>query len=212
MSEARTETHPGSADVPVDRLKLLRKQRKHWEGQFGEKRGLDFSWYTQTAPPELVAFVDSIGARGRALDIGCGDGVLTRYLAAEDFSVTGFDIAHHGVVQAKLRAADADQRPDFLVAAAPYFPFPGACFDLALDRGCAHLLDASMWDDYFVEAARVLTQYGRLFLIEAASAWRSMDSVATRYFSIVNVTPSTIIRKGSPTLMANVVLQNFGRT
>jgi SAM-dependent methyltransferase len=209
MSDAppQHETEPASA--PGERLKLLRKQRKHWERQFEEKRGFDFSWYTDEAPRELVAFVDSFARRDRAVDVGCGAGVLASFLASAGFSVVGFDIAHKGVLQAKLGAAQVDAPPAFLVAAAPYFPFPARCFDLVLDRGCAHLLDETMWDDYFAEAARVLAADGHLYLIEASGAWRSMEPIARKHFTVVDVTPSTLIRKGNPMPMANVALRKL---
>jgi hypothetical protein len=97
-----------------------------------------------------------------------------------------------------------------VVAAAPYVPFPGGAYDLVIDRGCLHLLDPSMWADYFAEASRVLASDGHMFLIEAGGAWRSMEDIATRHFALVGVTQSSILRKGSPMPMANVTLKKRG--
>jgi SAM-dependent methyltransferase len=208
MPEARTEKHTERAAPSADRLKLLRKLRKHWDGQFEEKRGFDFSWYTDTAPEELADFISSLEARGAALDVGCGAGVLTAFLASQGFApAVGFDIAQKGLLQARERSAVAPYGIDFTVAAAPDFPFREGCFTFVVDRGCVHLLDESMWADYFVEADRVLMGGGYLYLIEAARAWRSMEPLAARHFAVEGVTPSTIIRKGSPLPMANVALK-----
>lgn len=78
---------------------------------------------------------------GRALDIGCGTGAPTVYLALHGWEVTGVDVAPRGLAQAAVRARDAGvslrlvqgdvtQRLEEVSAAGPY--------RLLLDAGCYH--------------------------------------------------------------------------
>lgn len=75
---------------------------------------------------------------GTALDIGCGLGRNSRWLAARGFTVTGIDIAPWAIEEAARRSREhsvtAIQR-DFIREGTP-----GAPFDLVYDSGCFHHL------------------------------------------------------------------------
>jgi 2-polyprenyl-3-methyl-5-hydroxy-6-metoxy-1,4-benzoquinol methylase len=47
--------------------------------------------------PELRKHIESDGRAGRALDLGCGDGRHTLYLARQGYNVTGLDISSVGI-------------------------------------------------------------------------------------------------------------------
>ncbi|MGB9307685.1 MAG: class I SAM-dependent methyltransferase, partial [Mycobacterium sp.] len=51
-------------------------------------------WRRDTPPTELVALVEGLAAlpAGRALDLGCGTGTDTIYLATHGWDVTGVDM------------------------------------------------------------------------------------------------------------------------
>src|SRR4051794_9931058 len=50
-------------------------------------------WYHPEPPKLLQRVVESRGATGRALDIGCGDGLCSVYLARAGYQVTSLDFA-----------------------------------------------------------------------------------------------------------------------
>lgn len=99
----------------------------------------DCPWDTGIVPPEVEALVTSgLLVSGWALDLGCGSGVSSRYLAQQGFCVVGVDLAQSALVRAR-RAATA--------AALPAFFCRGDVSDLgflsiratfALDIGCFH--------------------------------------------------------------------------
>ena len=79
---------------------------------------------------------------GRALDIGCGQGVQAVYLAQQGFSVDAVDFVPEALVATKTRAERAGvdvalHEADVLEHRA------GAPFDLVLDSGCLHHLPRS---------------------------------------------------------------------
>lgn len=74
----------------------------------------------------------------RALDLGCGAGVHSLFLAQEGFNVTVSDISAVGVERAVRRMADHGFSVDQAVASLDELPFPPASFDLVI---CIGVLD-----------------------------------------------------------------------
>ena len=105
--------------------------------------------------PHLVAFVRSLPAVGRALDLGCGDGRLTTFLEADE--LVGADVSHVALERAAARLPEAELVP---VAADARLPFRDSSFELVL---CAetieHVRDVQL---LLSEARRVLRPGGLL--------------------------------------------------
>ncbi len=75
----------------------------------------------------------------RALDLGCGRGRNSRYLAGQGFSVVGIDISGLAIAEARAKVGDLDcsfHRLDVLND-----PIPGGPFQLVFDYGCFHVFD-----------------------------------------------------------------------
>lgn len=70
--------------------------------------------------------------RGRALDVGMGQGRNALYLARVGWEVTGFDPAGAAVAMAAAAAAAADIRADFRVGDVEDFDFGHGCWDLVV--------------------------------------------------------------------------------
>lgn len=101
-------------------------------------------WDTETPEPALVDFVRRLGrARGRALDVGCGTGTHTVWLATQGFDVVGIDVSARAIERARARAANT--HPDGAVSFAIHdflgAPPRGGPFDLVFDRGVFHVFD-----------------------------------------------------------------------
>ena len=128
-------------------------------------------WDTQITPPELVAQVEGPQARptGRALDLGCGTGTNSLYLASHGWNVTGIDFISSVIEQAREKQRGADQLAGtvhFLVGDVTQLDEfklePG--YTLLFDLGCLHSIEQSARDRY----ARSVTQLaapGALFLL-----------------------------------------------
>jgi cyclopropane fatty-acyl-phospholipid synthase-like methyltransferase len=67
-----------------------------------------------------------------ALDVGCGSGVHTAFLAAEGFQPAGVDIAETGVANARDRLERMGLSADLRVEGSDVLSFPDESFDLAI--------------------------------------------------------------------------------
>lgn len=138
-------------------------------------RRLFFSWWYLFRPPwdsgipapELVRAIASLPP-GRALDVGCGTGTNVRYLAEHGWQATGIDYAPSAIAQAKRKNKSVAALTTLLVGDVTKMeslPLPGP-FDLALDMGCFHSLNAAQHPRYAAGLAHWLKP-GAQFLLYA---------------------------------------------
>jgi len=92
----------------------------------------------------------------RILDIGCGAGTNSLFLARAGFKVTGIDVAEGAVAAARERAEKAGLSVDFRVGDALDLPFPEGHFGGAIDIGCFHTLPLELRPAYAKEIGRVI--------------------------------------------------------
>ncbi|HUY60464.1 MAG TPA: class I SAM-dependent methyltransferase [Candidatus Dormibacteraeota bacterium] len=125
-------------------------------------------WDTGISPPELVERVEGAAALppGRALDIGCGTGTNSIYLAQHGWEVSGVDFTGRALVTARRKAAGAGVRAQFLQGDATRLGALGlsAGFDLVLDIGCFHSVPADRRAAYAGGVA-ALARLGATFLL-----------------------------------------------
>ena len=120
-------------------------------------------WHCSTPPPELLAALDDgwLGDPRRVLDLGCGLGTELGHLADHGVPLAvGVDRS----IAPLQRARRLHPAVKFVQADVLRLPFPGAGFDVVLDRGCFHSLQAADRPRYAAEVARVLRPGGRFLL------------------------------------------------
>jgi len=105
---------------------------------------------------QLLAFVGR--GEGEALDIGCGEGRISRLLKECGYRVAAAD----PVEQFVAAAAEADSAHEYAVAAAADMPFDAGRFDLAVLYNV--LMDVDDVPAALREAKRVLSPSGTLFV------------------------------------------------
>ena len=124
-------------------------------------------WDDDLPPPELVALVDKQAA-GRALDLGCGYGRSSIYLAQHEWLVDGVDFVPQAVEEAQRRAADAgvEKQTRFHTADVSDLSFLDGPYDLALDIGCMHAMSLAELNSYRDGILRLLPD-GAIYLLFA---------------------------------------------
>ena len=116
---------------------------------------------------EAVLERGELGARSRILDVGCGAGTSTRYIAARTGSpdVHGIDICAELLEEAtRANASETGSSPVFRPMNACELEYPDASFDaVIMIDGAAQFADR---ERFLRESARVLVASGRLLMAD----------------------------------------------
>jgi len=134
--------------------------------------------------------------KGKALDICCGAGTNTVYLAQKGFEVTGMDISSGAVEYARERAERAQVKIRFLVENFLRLPFRDEEFDLVFDMGCFHHVRVKDRAAFIKGVRRVLKTRGAYFLVcfsyRNGPAWNhftkeQITQIFSEYFKINDI-------------------------
>jgi len=120
-------------------------------------------WHRDEPPSLLVRAVAQRSA-GRALDLGCGAGVFSVYLAQKGYSVVGVDFVPAALALASARAKAASVTLELHQTDVLDYD-PPAGFDLVLDAGCLHHLPSSKLAAYRARLDRWLLPGGDYVLV-----------------------------------------------
>jgi ubiquinone/menaquinone biosynthesis C-methylase UbiE len=102
--------------------------------------------------------------KGKALDICCGAGTNTIYLATKGFEVTGIDISPTAIEIAKKKAEQEKVKIDFMVQDFLNLPFGNDEFDFVFDMGCFHHVKVENRFTFINGVHRVLKKDGNYML------------------------------------------------
>jgi SAM-dependent methyltransferase len=112
-------------------------------------------WQRSAPPPDLIALVEGPSRLppGRALDLGCGTGTDTIYLATHGWEVTAVDMVSKALATARRNAVAVGVSPRFLEGDVTRLHDLGVGdgYTLVLDFGCLHTLPEDQRDAYVVE-------------------------------------------------------------
>lgn len=147
-------------------------------------------WHREEPP----ALLDQILARrlspGRALDVGCGEGVAAVHLAKQGYRVVGVDFAGAAIELAKARARDGGVELELRRTDVLDYEADGE-FDLVLDSGCLHHVPAGKIAAYRAKLDRWLLPGGDYLLVHFGKRhpfdWRPVGPRRTRRDDIIRL-------------------------
>jgi SAM-dependent methyltransferase len=105
-------------------------------------------------------------AGSTALDIGCGDGKFTRFLARSGAEATGIDVNPRVLARARENAIRENLDIAWVEGRAEDLPFGDHRFDIVVFSNSLHHVAPAMMDRAIAEAARVLRANGDLYVME----------------------------------------------
>ena len=142
------------------------QQRDHstWEQRYAA--GM-LPWDTGEADPELKKRIQTYGISPcPALEIGCGTGTNTIWLAQQGFSVTALDIAQNAIEMARQKSVAAGVHCSLFVGDFLNDDISNAPFGFVYDRGVFHVFKTTIEQERF--ASRVAS------LLAPNGIWHSL--------------------------------------
>ncbi|SHF32810.1 Methyltransferase domain-containing protein [Seinonella peptonophila] len=124
-------------------------------------------WDYGAVTPELVALIAASGLPSKdetALDIGCGSGYESIFLAQIGFRTIGIDLSKEAIKIAKNNAQQCKLDIDFREENVLALELDDESIDFANDRGCFHIISEADRPQYAKELYRVLKPGGKLFI------------------------------------------------
>jgi len=117
---------------PHDRIRYV-------EQVYRKRRGKPLPWELGKPRPVLVDLFESqkVIPKGMALDICCGLGTNTIYLAQAGFQTTAIDISKSAVAQARSKVQKGGVAIRLCVSTVLDLPFENHEFDFVFVMGCA---------------------------------------------------------------------------
>ena len=152
-----------------------------WETRYGTDPGYR-NYYPWSS---VVSFVMSQAPRDRPraevaiVEVGCGTASNLWFCAREGFAVAGIDASATAIQWAARRFAEEQLEGDLRVGDFTNLPFPGAAFDLCIDRAALSLTPPEGAVRAFAEIHRVLRPGGKFLFTpysdRCTSFYRSPD-------------------------------------
>jgi SAM-dependent methyltransferase len=123
-------------------------------------------WDGHPIAQNLENLVDELPA-GAALDLGCGTGDSSIYLAQHGWKVTGVDYVPQALGKARAKAAAANADVNFAHADVTKLSSEGvgSNFQLIVDNGCLHNMSDGDRDAYVREVSAVAAPQARLLIV-----------------------------------------------
>jgi 2-polyprenyl-3-methyl-5-hydroxy-6-metoxy-1,4-benzoquinol methylase len=154
-------------------------------------------WELGKPRPILVEFVENgLIKKGKTLDLCCGAGTNTVYLAENGFEVTGIDVSQRAIEYAKAKAANGNVKVNFIIESFVDLSFGDEVFDFVFDMGCFHHVEVVDRPKFIRGVHRVLKKGGdyllTCFSYKNGSAWNhftenQLVNLFSGYFEISEV-------------------------
>ena len=130
---------------------------KEWDLVYRDYPASVLPWELGRPRKMLVDLIESGGVQpGNALDLCCGLGTNTIYMAQKGFEVATTDISKHALRMAKEKAKQARVEIGFVLASFVKLPFKNSAFDFVFDMGCFHHVETEDRTEFIHGVHRVL--------------------------------------------------------
>ncbi|SHF15212.1 class I SAM-dependent methyltransferase [Dysgonomonas macrotermitis] len=118
-----------------------------------------WTWSDIRIPRELKELIETCKPR-TSLELGCGLGRFSRFVASRKVEATGVDFSAVAIYKADQRVAEDKHRPTYLVGDVTDLKMLSEPFDVSFDVGCFHCLTSEGQQSYVKEVHRLLKPGG----------------------------------------------------
>jgi SAM-dependent methyltransferase len=138
------------------------KSEADWDQRYVDD---DLPWDSGKPDIHLRHFIEGLRtASCKVLEVGCGTGTNSIWLAKHGFEVVGLDLSPVAIERAKLKASKAKVSCQWLSADILRDPVPGSPFGLIFDRGCFHVFNEAQKQARFAKRVAELLEEDGIWL------------------------------------------------
>jgi cyclopropane fatty-acyl-phospholipid synthase-like methyltransferase len=139
-------------------------QKRNWDDVYRQLEVEEMPWFNPKLDRDIEKALENFKIkRGSVLDIGTGPGTQAIELAKRGFKVTGVDISKTAIRKAIERGKGEGVKISFLTDDILNSELTDK-YNLAIDRGCFHVIDPSQRADYVIMVHSLLKARGYLLL------------------------------------------------
>jgi SAM-dependent methyltransferase len=140
---------------------ILEKRDYEWWDKFYFDREKSIPFFKNIPDECLISYCTSnILNKGKALDIGCGNGRNSVYLAKQGFDVVGIDISDEVIKWAQESLTDCTNKPVFKCQSIFDFEDKPKSFEFINDSGCFHHIKPHRRYQYLESVTKYLKDDG----------------------------------------------------
>lgn len=149
---------------------MNKETKDFYEFTYKHRNGIEKQWTAGTANPELVnlVYTNRIKAGSKILEVGCGLGTESIFLAVRGMQVTAMDLSENAINTGKEIAKQYEVDVDWIVGDLLETDLFEQEFDVITDQGCFHHMKESEFKKYEEKIAKYLKP-GGLFILRAFS-------------------------------------------
>jgi len=125
-------------------------EKPFWEQTYQDKT---VSTFSKGPTADLKEHAHLLHAPALVLDVGCGEGRNSIFLAAQGYDVEAFDLSEAGIEKAKRIAQDMNLKIKFWAQNLADFVFQKK-YDVILSHGVLHLPEKQYRDQFICEAQK----------------------------------------------------------
>lgn len=156
-------------------------KQAHWDAVY-DRPLENIPWEIIEPPKELVELIETKQITdGDALDLACGTGNYSFYLARHGFMVTGVDFSDKALNIAREHAKSLQLPVTFINADITQLDevLHGQRFDFILDYSILHHLEPTVIEQYANQCARLLKPDGKLLIVCYSDTYDDEDVTKT---------------------------------
>ena len=121
-------------------------------------------WDNGSVPSQVIQLASHPGKTRNAIDLGCGTGTHSIYLAQQGFSVIGVDISPTAIERGPEESIRSRRKTRIYHPRCDAPGFLNGPFDIALDVGCFHGMNSGSQQRYALELIRLMQPEGTLLI------------------------------------------------
>ena len=161
LEKLKKELIVNEFDVLTMLDELLEKRDNEWWDKFYSNRDKPIPFFVNVPDENLVSLVESGKLKtGRVLDVGCGNGRNSVYLAQKGFCVDGIDFSTSSIEWARELASKENVKINFINGSFFDLNFEKDTYDFIYDGGCLHHIKPHRRDQYLRKISTFLKKDG----------------------------------------------------